>query len=94
MAIHKTDYGDYVIASYRVWRPGVYDTERAAKYAFRFSDEVLERLQDEVGRENKITFEILQAEARAQKAKLTALAQSNNSRPVPKSPLHTGQPQR
>lgn len=46
MAIHKTE-GGYVISSHRVWMPGCYEDERTARYAFRFDDEVLQRLQDD-----------------------------------------------
>lgn len=38
----------YQISSYQVWRPGVYDSERAARYAFRFYDEDLQALQDSI----------------------------------------------
>ena len=38
--IHKVE-DHYVISSRQVWLPGAYDTERAAKYAFRFPDEIL-----------------------------------------------------
>ncbi len=41
--IHEVD-GEYVISSGRVWLPGVYATERAARYAFRFSYEDLVRV--------------------------------------------------
>jgi hypothetical protein len=55
--IHKTDAG-YVISAHRVWRPGVYDSERAARYAFRFTDEVLQRAQDSA-EGGVITYEML-----------------------------------
>lgn len=48
----------YVISAYGVWLPGVYDTERAARYAFRFGDGQLRRLQDSI-RPGNITFELL-----------------------------------
>jgi len=35
----------YVIASHQVWRPGSYDSQQAARYAFRFSDDELAALQ-------------------------------------------------
>lgn len=44
MAIYKTDDGAYVISSRHQWLPGAYDSERTAKYAFRFPDEVLRKL--------------------------------------------------
>lgn len=54
----------FVISSGRAWLPGVYDSERAAKYAFRFPGEVLQRLQDSVNPGGAITFQMLQ-DARA-----------------------------
>lgn len=56
----------YLISSRQVWLPGVYDSHRAARYAFRFPDEVLQALQDEVNEKEEdytkrvITFEMLQ----------------------------------
>lgn len=41
--IYPVDDG-FVISSGGVWLPGVYATERAARYAFRFSNEDLERI--------------------------------------------------
>jgi len=41
--IHKVKDA-YVISSYGVWRPGAYDSERTARYAFRFDDEELAAL--------------------------------------------------
>lgn len=46
MAIHKVAEG-FVISSGGVWLPGCYEDERTAKYAFRFTDDVLQRLQDD-----------------------------------------------
>lgn len=43
---HRNDDGTYSISSRQVWLPGVYEDERTAKYAFRFGDEALQRLQD------------------------------------------------
>lgn len=43
--IHKVSDG-YIISSGGSWKPGVYDSERTARYAFRFKDDVLQRLQD------------------------------------------------
>ena len=54
----------YVISSSHVWMPGAYDSERAAKYAFRFPDKVLRRLQDSVNPGGVITYEMLQQEGR------------------------------
>jgi len=55
----------YVISSRGAWRPGAYDTQRAARYAQRLSDEQLQRLQDSVNPDGVITFEMLQAERRS-----------------------------
>ncbi len=58
--------GSFVISSHHCWREGVYDSARTARYAFRFSDEQLKKLQDKVNSENAnpddrvITFEMLQ----------------------------------
>lgn len=55
----------YQISSHEVWRPGIYDSERAARYAFRFHDEDLDALQKRVNAANAdpddrvITFEML-----------------------------------
>lgn len=45
--IHKTGDGQFVISSHQVWLPGCYEDERTARYAFRFSHEILQRLQDD-----------------------------------------------
>lgn len=55
---HATDL-EYQISSHDVWRPGVYDSERAARYAFRFDDGDLQALQDSVNPGGIITFEML-----------------------------------
>lgn len=53
--------GAFGISSHNVWRPGSYDSKRAANYAFRFSDEELQRLQDQKNKTSRtITFEDLQ----------------------------------
>lgn len=36
--------GGFVISSRGMWLPGVYADERAARYAFRFSNEELDRI--------------------------------------------------
>ena len=36
--------GGFVISSHDMWLPGVYADERAARYAFQFSNEHLSRL--------------------------------------------------
>ena len=63
--IYETE-GAFVISSYQTWRPGAYASERAARYAFKFDDEVLQRLQDAAIDDpdnvlSTITFEALQA---------------------------------
>ena len=74
MAIYKLDGGGYVISSHRVWRPGVYESERAARYAFRFSDDELKSLQNEANEnsdisERRITLERLQQHHREAKGR-------------------------
>lgn len=51
--------GMFVISSHRVWLPGVYDSRRAARYAFRFKDSDLDALQQSVNPNGVITFEML-----------------------------------
>ena len=58
----------FVISSYDTWRPGAYESERAARYAFRFDDEVLKKLQDSV-RPGVITYKMLKETAAALKRK-------------------------
>ena len=36
----------YTISAYRSWLPGVYESERAARNAFKLDDEVLQNLMD------------------------------------------------
>ncbi len=68
--IHRNYDGSYVISSRHVWLPGNYDTERAAKYAFRLPDAILARLRDEAHLLDRlIRFEDLQQAARAMKGK-------------------------
>lgn len=45
--IVKYDDGTYCISSRRVWLPGSYADERAARYAFRLDNATLDRLQKE-----------------------------------------------
>lgn len=47
MAIHICGDGKCCISSNQVWMPGVYENEKCARYAFRFSDSVLRQLMDE-----------------------------------------------
>ena len=51
MAIHRVK-NVFVISSHQVWMPGAYDTERTARYAFRFKDRELQQLQDEANKRN------------------------------------------
>ena len=43
--IYPIDNG-YTISAYRSWLPGVYESERAARNAFKLNDEVLQNLMD------------------------------------------------
>jgi len=66
MAVTKTETGEYVVSSRRVWLPGVYESERAAKYATRFDELTLHGLQKAAnerggGTGGVITFADLQA---------------------------------
>lgn len=60
----------FSISSHGSWLPGCYDSERAARYAFGISDDVLSALQQKVNADNEdpdrrvITFEMLQAARR------------------------------
>lgn len=71
MTIFKGNFGNFVVSSGGVWLPGVYEDERAANYAYRFSSEDLHKLQDEVNEKEPdhekrfITFEMLQKLRRA-----------------------------
>ena len=61
--IHHVN-GHYVISAYEVWVPGSYESERAARYAFRFTNEELTAAQAEAnerhgGPGGVITFEQL-----------------------------------
>jgi len=44
--IHPLGSGGFVISSRRVWRPGVYENARVARWAFQFADEELATLWD------------------------------------------------
>ena len=43
--IYSVDNG-YTISAYRSWLPGVYESERAARNAFKLNDKVLQNLMD------------------------------------------------
>ena len=45
LVIHQL-IGHYVVSAYGVWLPGAYESERAARFAFRFSSEELQALQE------------------------------------------------
>lgn len=45
--IYNTSCG-YIISSGGVYLPGVYESEQAARYAFRFPNKALHDLQDEI----------------------------------------------
>lgn len=47
MAIYNLGDGTCVISSSRVWLPGVYENERAARFAFRLPNEELTKLQEQ-----------------------------------------------
>lgn len=62
--------GNFVISSHGVWMPGSYESKRAARYAFRFRNEELKKLQDAAnarvgGAGGTITLEDLKAMRRA-----------------------------
>ena len=63
--IHKAQDGTCTISSRGMWLPGIYDSERSARYAFRFGDEVLQSLADRVcrvdGENRAITMDDLRA---------------------------------
>lgn len=64
MAIHTCEDGTCCISSNQVWMPGVYENEKCARYAFRFSDSVLQQLMNEAnervgGAGGTITYEDL-----------------------------------
>jgi hypothetical protein len=48
VSICKTSDGTFVISSRGCWLPGVYATERAGRYAFRFTDEQLSGLTERI----------------------------------------------
>jgi len=44
--VHKLLGNQFVISSGGAWLPGVYETEKAAHYAFQFDNTSLQKLQD------------------------------------------------
>lgn len=60
MTLYKSENGNYSISSGGTWLPGIYADERTAKYAFRFPNNELQKLQDSVNPDGAITFKMLQ----------------------------------
>ena len=59
--IYKNNDNTFCASSNNTWIPGIYADERAAKYAFRFSNQELQNLQNEKNKsEGIITFSDLQ----------------------------------
>ena len=48
--IHQGTDGTFLISSRGCWLPGIYDSERAARYAFRFGDAALQGLSERICR--------------------------------------------
>ena len=68
--LHRNEDGTFCISSHDVWLPGAYADEKTAMAAFKFPDEVLQRLQDaaiERGGNRSITAEDLAAARQAQR---------------------------
>lgn len=64
--IHKIQDGTsicFVISSRQVWLPGSYESERAAKYAFRFKDEELSQLEENAIKNNNGTISFVDLQA-------------------------------
>jgi len=59
--IYKVD-DDYVISSHNQWLPGAYDSKRTANYAFRFPNEILYKLNNQINitEQRLITYKDLQ----------------------------------
>jgi len=69
--IYKTKDGGWVISSGGSWLPGVYKTASVARWAFRFPNETLQRLQDEANKrgDSIITEDDLRNVSRPQSSK-------------------------
>lgn len=75
MAIHELEEKEgrskcYVIASGGLWLPGSYESERAARYAFKFTNETLVKLRDAAiarGGDRLITMDDLKKERASQR---------------------------
>lgn len=52
--IKKLDTGEYVASSHNVWIPGVFEDERTAKYAFKFKNRDLQKLQNKKNLTDKV----------------------------------------
>lgn len=68
MSIYKFEPKDhwperYTIASRGCWLPGNYDSERTARYAFKFTNRVLDQLQTDINhaQQRPIRFDDLRA---------------------------------
>lgn len=61
--------GGYVISSRQIWRPGSYESAKAARAAQRLDDGTLQKLQDEANAapERRITLAAVQREKKASK---------------------------
>ena len=46
MSVHKLDDGTCVIGAGGMWLPGCYENEKAAKFAFKITDEAKAELRD------------------------------------------------
>lgn len=52
--IQRTKDGNYVISENGVWMPGCYSDKKAAELAFEFTDDELQKLQDEKNKTTRI----------------------------------------
>ncbi len=52
MAIHKLENGTFVISANDIWLPGTYADERAARFAFKLTDEQKAELRDRAIKES------------------------------------------
>jgi len=67
------DYPEcWVIASHWMWLPGIYATEAAAKWAFKFPDAVLQELNDRICDHRLENRPITTEDLRAARAKMVA----------------------
>jgi hypothetical protein len=57
--------GTYVISSHGQWLPGLYDSKRSARYAFRFDTALLQELAHRIctkaGEDRAVTMDDLRA---------------------------------